>query len=176
MSIFSEKHVGAAIDRLPRMATQQIASLLVTARIQGLQLLTTACEAELALRPVPFTDDMAKRFDQMAKAVAGAPLHEAIQHAFAVELPVRDYELKIIRKIASEPGILFRELEAHYGKRDTSLVIGHLVYDRFGCFRHLLGLGEAQSDLLLVREKTPAGVRYWLRDEAEQAYRSLGLF
>ncbi len=175
MSVYSEKNVSQAVGRLPRMATGDVSRLLDTARAKGLQRLIEACEAELSLRPIEFNAEMAERFERMAEAVAGMSLTDAIMHAFRSAVPARDYERKILRKIADEPGILFRDLERHYGKGDTSLVIGHLVYDRFGCFRHLASPGQMQSDLLLAREKSSSGVRYRLRSEAEAVLRELGI-
>jgi len=175
MSAFSTKHVDEAVLRLPIYATDHILMLLQRAREQGIARLADACEAELKLRPIPFTKEMAARSDDMAKAVTSMSLVQVIRHAFSDAEPVRDYEQRLIRCIAAKPSITYRELEVAYGKGDAGLVIGHLVYDRFGCFRHLLHEAQLMSDLLVHREKSTEGVRYYLKPEAEMAFRELGI-
>lgn len=170
---WTDKLIDQAIATLQCRATQDIVDLSARARQNGAERLVVACGAELKLRPFRFSGELAKGFKGMADRVAGAPLRDSIRHAFGVEVPARDYEERILRKIAEVPGISFRDLLNAYGKGDASLVIGHFVFDRFGCFRHLLKPGDVQSDLLLHREKSAAGKCYRLRTEAADVFREL---
>jgi len=64
---------------------------------------------------------------------------------------------------------------AHYQKGDLSLVIGHLVHHRFGCFRAFIEPKLDQSSVLLIKDRSAPSVRYWLRPEAETVFGELGL-
>ena len=103
-------------------------------------------------------------------------LRDVIEHAFQ-DVPPFNPEGWIIREVAANPGIRYAELEKAYIKRfdknDLSLTVGHLVYNRFGHFRHLIN-GSIQSDLLIERSND-GGLTYRLRAETLDAFRALKL-
>jgi hypothetical protein len=169
----SSKQIQAAIGRLPQQASAAIKQVLANARVQNLPLLIEACDAELKLRgTLVLTADTAAQAAEIAARVAGKPLREVIALAFT-EVPPRAEEQVILRWLADHPGTSFEELKKVYGKGDLSLVIGHLVYYRFGYFRPLL-VGRTQSDLLLERDTAGKSVRYTLRPEAAAALAEIG--
>jgi hypothetical protein len=110
----------------------------------------------------------------IASRVADMALRDVIEIAFR-EVQANDEEILILRQIASHAGISHAELTKAYGRNDLSLVIGHLAYNRLGYFRPFLK-SATQSDVLLERQSGPGGVRYWLRTEALEAFRALGIF
>ena len=175
MNAFADKHVATAIARLPKMPSDQVKSLRDTARVKGLDSLFSACEAELAKRPFSFTADNAARFEQMAVAVGDMSLVEAMRFAFSKEMTANPDEARILRWIAANPGGTYEDALKAYGKGDLSLVIGHLVYHRYGCFRRFVDPGEDQSSVLLRKDRTQGSVRYWLKPEAEAIFRELGI-
>jgi hypothetical protein len=134
-----------------------------------------ACEAEIRTRPFDFTGESAARFDEMAAAVQDMSLIDATRYAFGTERPASPEEIRILRWISAKPGTSYQEAKAAYGKGDLGLVIGHLVYDRYGCFRRFLKPGEDQSSVLLTKDRTGQSVRYWLKPESEAVFRELGL-
>ena len=170
----SSKQIQAAITRLPQQASAAVKQVLANARVQKLPSLIDACDAELKLRgTLVLTADAAAQAAEIGARVAGKPLQEVVALAFA-EMPPQPEEATILRWLAAHPGTSFEELKKIYGKGDLSLVIGHLVYRRFGYFRPLL-MGRAQSDLLLERDSTAKSVRYTLRPEAVAALGEIGL-
>ena len=86
-------------------------------------------------------------------------------------------EAWVIQKLTANPGIRYVNSEslyvARFSKNDLSLVVGHLVYNRFGYFRHLIQ-SKTQSDLLIER-CNDGGVNYRLRAETLDAFRALDL-
>jgi hypothetical protein len=175
MNAFSEKNVDAAIVRLTAMASRDIEMLRERARSRGLTRLIEACGAELAKRPFAFSTEIATSFERMAAEVRDMELVDAIRYAFSQVLPPSDYEIRFLRWIAAHPGGSYQEALEAYGKGDLGLVIGHLVYDRFGCFRKFMRDGEDQSSILLHKDRTGESVRYMLRPEAGQVLRELGI-
>ena len=170
----SPKHIADALARLPNQSSESIKATLENARRARLDELVAACERELRVRgSLTLSATDAARAASVSAAVAGKSLQEVIGIAFR-DVPANREEMLIIRWIAQHPGTSFREVRAIHGKDDLSLVIGHLIYHRFGHFRHLLGDG-AQSDLLLQRDSTAGGVRYTLRPEAIAAFGAIGL-
>jgi hypothetical protein len=174
VGVFDDKQVTAAIARLPTMPTKGVREILDRARTRKIVSLETACEAELESRPFEFTGDEAARFSSMGKAVAGMSLVDAMRHAFGVERRPNETEMLVIRWIAAHPGTSFEETKKHYGKGDLGLVIGHLVYDRYGCFRAFVDPKQDQSSVLLSKDASGRSVRYTLQPEAEQVFRELG--
>ena len=173
MNVFADKHVAAAISRLPQSASAYIKMLLERARSNGIIALQVACEAELAKRPKPYSGDDAKRFDAMATATQDMSLVEAIRYAFGVEQLANPDEVRIIRAIAAHPGISFKDLDTEYGGPALSLSIGHLVYYRYGCFRRFHDRGTEMSRILLSVETVGGRVRYGLKPEAELVFHEL---
>ncbi len=169
------KQMQDAIARLPQQASDAIKRVLANAQRQQLVPLIEACESELKVRgALDLTAEAAAQAVEIGARVAGKPLGEVITIAFA-ELPPKPEELLILRWIAQHPGTSYQELSGIHKGRDLALVIGHLVYHRFGYFRPLL-VGETQSDLLLQRDKSGKSVRYTLRPEAASAFDGMGLF
>jgi hypothetical protein len=166
--------VEAAIAKLPRQSNVSIEQVLANAQRLKIDALAEACREELRTRgSLVLTTADAERIAEIESRVADLALREVIEIAFR-EVPAKPEEILILRSIAAHPGTSYRELLKIYGRNDLSLVIGHLAYYRFGYFRPFLR-GNLQSDLLLEREGSPAGVRYSLRPEALEAFISLGI-
>jgi hypothetical protein len=109
----------------------------------------------------------------MAVGVRDMELVDAIRYAFTAVLPPSDYEIKFLHWVIAHPGGSYQDALKAYGKGDLSLTIGHLVYDRYGCFRKFMQDGEDQSSVLLHKDRTGESVRYTLRHEAEQVFKEL---
>jgi hypothetical protein len=166
--------VSKAIARLPKQSNAAIQRVLENARRAERDDLISACQQELQRRgSLDLTDDAATHAARLNATVAGKNLQEVIEIAFR-DVPAKPEEALIIRWIAQHCGASYRDLLTVYGKQDLSLVIGHLIYYRFGYFRDRL-LGGTQSDLLLERDTSGESVRYTLRPEALAAFRSLGM-
>lgn len=176
MDTFSDKHVLAAIARLSRMPSKDVKVLRDRAAARGLNSLVEACKAEIALRPFEFTGGEAVAFQAMAEKVKDLDLQSAIHVAFTEVLPANEQEVRVLRWIAANPGGSYQEAEKAYGKRDLGLLIGHLVYDRFGCFRKFMKPKEDQSSVLILKDRAGPSVRYRLRPEAQAAFGDIGLF
>lgn len=175
MGVFDDKQVAAAIARLTTMPSKGVENLLKLARTRKIVDLAEACEAELATRPFEFAGDDAVRFDQMAKVVGTMPLVDAIRYAFSDVREATKEERIIIPWIARNPGTSYDETLAHYGNGDLGLVIGHLAYFRYGCFRRFMDPKQDQSSVLLIKDRSGRSVRYWLRPEAALAFKQLEL-
>lgn len=172
---YSQKNIDAAIARLPRMATRDVKALLERAEKSELAQITEACDAELARRPIDFSEADALRFEEMAVEVADLDLYHAICFAFAKARPPSREEDFILRWLAANPGGSYQELLKAYGNRDLGLAIGHLVYDRYGCFKKFFEPGQDQSSVLMTKERSGSSVRYTLKPEAVAALRDSGL-
>ncbi len=166
--------VEAAITKLPRQSNASIEQVLANARRLKIDLLAEACREELRTRgSLVLTAADAERIAEIESRVADLALRDVIELAFR-EVPAKQEEVLILRWIASHPGTSYVELLKVYGRNDLSLVIGHMAYYRFGYFRPFLKDGP-QSDMLLERQGGSAGMRYSLRPEALEAFRSLGI-
>ena len=166
---FGPKHVAAAIARLPSLATKELEALLARATSAQLDDLATACRDELSVRPVELSAEAAVAHQRMAEQVRDMSLAEAVRHAFTKVRPPNEDELRFLRWVASNPGGTFKEAEKLHGKGDLGLVIGHIVYDRFGCFRQFMSDQSDQSSVLLIKERSGPSVRYTLRPEVAAA-------
>lgn len=175
MSALSEKHVAAAIGRLPEMSNKDIRELRTRAEGQGLGTLLEACDEELAGRPIEFTGDAAKTFDAQAREVADMNLADAIRHAFRHALAPSPEEVELLRWFAANPGGSYQAAVRALGNEGLGLWIGHLVYDRYGCFRKFLTAGEDQSSVLLEKDRSGGSVCYRLKPEAEAVFRELAI-
>lgn len=170
-----QKHVTAAIERLPKQATKDVKTLRERAEKMGLTALVEACDVELKSRPIEFSQEQAISFEAMAAQVKDFDLYAAIGHAFTtIRLPSLEEE-KVIRWMADHPGGSYEEARKAYGKGDLSLVIGHLVYDRYGCFRKFIKPGEDQSSVLISKDRSGDSVRYTLKPEAIAVFKEVGL-
>lgn len=175
MSAFSEKQVQAAIARLGSMGSKQIKELRARGHSQNLTQFVEACDLELASRPVEFSEAVAADFPKMEAAVRDFDLVQTIRYAFTIARPPSPDERRFLRWIAKHPGASHSETMAFYGKGDLALMIGHLAYDRYGCFKKYMTVGEKQSGVLLDRDTTGPSVRYRLKPEAVQALSEIGV-
>ena len=175
MSVFSEKQVAAAISRLPSMGSKLVRELRVRAEANGLSDLLAACDETLASRPIEFDGALAESFVAMEQAVVDLDLVEAIRYAFSKARLANSEEIRFLRWVAANPGGTYQEAVEAYGKGDVGLLVGHLVYDRYGCFKKFLDPKEDQSSVLLHKDRSGNSVRYRLKAEAEQVFRELRL-
>lgn len=175
MAAFDDKHVKAAIARLPAMATNGIRELRSRAKAQGLAALVVACDAELEARPVDFSADEAVDHLVMAEATEGLALADAVAVAFSKIRPPSEVEHAFLTWIAEHPGASYEEAVAQRGKGDVGLLIDHLIYDRFGCFRRFVAKGNDLSSLMLVKDRSGRSVTYTLRDEAREGLKRAGV-
>ena len=173
--VFSAKQIAAAKARLPKMSSADVEQLRLRSMARGLTALQAACDAELGRRPFTFSTGQAADFDRMAEAVRDMSLSEATRFAFTQAMPARPEEVVFLRWLAEHPGGLFQDALKAYGKGDLGLVIGHLVYHRYGCFRAFMQEGQDQSSVLLVKDRSAEGVRYRFQPEAEAVFRDMKL-
>lgn len=161
---FSEQQVDRAISRLSSGSNRSINQVMENARTGGSARLVEACEDELATRgSLDLTREGAERAAEISARTAAMELAQVVELAFR-EVPAKPEEITILRWIASHPGTSAAETEKAYGVRDTSLVIGHIIYHRFGYFRPFLQ-GKTQSDLLLKRTMIDGRMHYSIRPE-----------
>jgi hypothetical protein len=163
-----------AIGRLQGQSSASIKLVLENAKRASNDALTDACEKELRIRgSFEMSEAEAKQMVEAIGRSAGKSLLEVIEIAFS-DVPAKPEEVLILRWIALNPGTTFAATAKAYGRNDLALVIGHLVYYRFGYFRPFIE-SATQSDLLLVRTPSPAGVSYTLRPEAAEALAKVGV-
>jgi len=173
---FSQTNISKRIAELPRLSTEDIRSLLDRAKGRNITELVEACSAELAARPISYDSSRAERNAKMSEIVQDKELADAIRLAFTHDRAASEAELFILNWIAEHPAGSYQDALRAYGKGDLSLVIGHLVYDRFGCFRKFMKPGETQSSVLLLKEDPDGkGVRYTLRPEALTVFKEVGI-
>ncbi|KQY75352.1 hypothetical protein [Brevundimonas sp. Root1423] len=175
LGAFDDKHVASAIDRLSTMATREIRELRVRAERQDLASLRDACERELALRPIELSADDAQAHARMATEVQDLDLVDTIAVAFSKVRPPNEEELQFLRWIAENPGGTYQDALKVRGKGDVGLLIGHLVYDRFGCFRRFVVDGQDLSSILLSKERSGPSVSYSLKAEAREGLQRAGI-
>lgn len=173
----SSEQVLAAIERLPGQSNAAIARVLENARAYLAHELVHACETELASRgSLQLSEAQARQAVAAQMKVKDKGLREVIEIAFQ-DVPLSyPEEAWVIQKLTANPSMRYANLELSYvtrfSKNDLSLVVGHLVYYRFGYFRHLIQ-SKTQSDLLIERS-SDGGVTYRLRAETLDAFRALG--
>lgn len=173
---FSLSFVQKAIDRLPTQSSDEIRRIRRTADEKTLTVLVAACDAELDRRPFDQVDaDMAASIRRGERETEGMSLEEAVRHAFSRFRPPSDYEIRILRWMAANPGGSYAEAEKAYGKGDLGLCIGHLVYDRYGCFRRFIDDRKDQSSVLIEKDRGQGSVRYTLRPEVLAGLRGAGV-
>jgi hypothetical protein len=174
MSVFSPANVARAIERIPRTDAATLRKWLDLGRREKLDPLVAACARELELRPVDLTADEAAKHADWSEGTRDMSLRSAIEYAFT-QLSPRDYELSVIEIIARRPGVTYPELVSSHRKRDAALILGHCVYDRFGCLRHWAEGQRRMSDILFARDESGGPVRYGLTEEARAAFAALGM-
>jgi hypothetical protein len=174
MNKFSVVQVNDAIARLSRQSNASIEQVLVNARRLGTEPLVQACQDELRMRgSLNLSKADAEQTSDISARVAGKALSEVIEIAFK-EVPAKPEERLILSWISQHPGTSHAEIGTVHKSGDLSLVIGHLIYYRFGYFRPML-TGSIQSDLLLERDRSSGRVCYTLRPEALAAFSALGI-
>ncbi len=168
------RQMSAAIARVPGQSNEALKAVLANARRMDAAELIAACELELGLRgSLNLTSEQALKSEEIRARVEGKSLAESIEIGFRESPPDED-EAAIITWLHENPAGLFQDALKQIGRKDLSLVIGHLIYNRFGFFRAHIE-SKTQSDLLITRQGSDKGVRYTLRDEASAAFRTLGL-
>jgi hypothetical protein len=175
MSAFGEKQVQAAIDRLPGLSSKDVREQRKRAETKGLEKLKVACDEELARRPFEFSQEHIASFENMAKQVLNMSLVDAIRYAFTHVKPADEDEVRCLQIIAAKPGATYKESSKDFGKGHLSLVLGHLVYERYGCFRKFLQPTEDQSSVLISKDYSGESVRYTLKPEAAAVFRELNI-
>ena len=137
-----DKHLVAAIGRVKSQSTADIRKVLENAKRKGIADLIAACEQELQLRgSLKLTEVEAKDAVRIEEEMERKTLTEVIADAFNWR-PVDELEVRLLHVISKMPGASFREIEKAFGRRDTALVAGHLVYYRFGFFRRFIPLAR----------------------------------
>ena len=171
-----EAAVVAAKARIEAQSSKAIRQVRQNAERKEVAELVEACDAELALRGAhDFTTEEALEALEVAGEVAtDEPLRERILAAFTA-LPARDYEMDLVRVIDAHPGASFAQIHKEYPRKDTALVAGDLVYDRFGYFRSFVDDAPDQSSILLITSTEGRKVTWQLRPEAREAFASLGV-
>jgi hypothetical protein len=156
-------------------AAKDVKAVRERAAQKGLITLVEACDTELKSRPIEFSQEQAISFGARAEEVENLDLYAAIGHAFTKARLLSPEEEKIIRWMSDNPGGAYDEARRAYGKCDLSLVIGHLVYDRYGCFRKFMVPGEDQSSVLISKDRSGESVRYTLKPEALAVFKEIGV-
>jgi hypothetical protein len=174
MPPFDAKHVKDAIGRVPGQSNQQIETVLAQARTKSIASLSDVCEQELRLRgSLKLNAEDAARAAAISLTVQDKTPAEIIELAFA-QVPPDDKERRLLVWLAGHPGATYQEAAKAYGKGDLSLVIGNLMFKRFGYFKLLIA-GATQSDVLIQRDKSGTSVRYTLVPEFAAALQALGI-
>lgn len=175
MATFDDNQIARAIERLPTLSSKDIGELRSRAESKRLSDLVDACDRELERRPFDFSTEAAVAFETMAEQVADLDLEEAIRHAFTKVLPASPDEVRFLRWLAAHPGGSYQEAVEALQNEGLSLWIGHLVYDRYGCFRKFLEGAEDQSSILIAKDRSGPSVRYRLKPEAAKVLGAIGL-
>lgn len=156
------------------MGTKELRALGTRAESRGLGELADACGAELDARgSLQWDADTSKRHFEWEKSAKDLDLAATIRLAFT-EAPESEAESKVTRILAESPGISHAGASKVYGNGHLNLVMGHMVHDRLGFFRHLLE-GNKQSDILIERTQSTKGVTYRLKPEFEAVMRERGV-
>jgi hypothetical protein len=170
-----EAAVEAACARIATQSSKDVRQVRLNAERKEAEGLVAACDAELALRgDHEFTAEEATAALEVASALPEAALGERIVAAFQA-VPARDYEEELVRVIDANPGANYAAIHKEFSRKDTALVAGHLVYDRFGYFRSLIATEEDRTSLLLIKVAKGKQVTWQLKPEAQAAFASLGV-
>lgn len=175
MTVFSPANVARALERIPRTDSKTLGTWTERGRQEKLIEFVVACEHELALRgPLNLDATEAERHAVWAEQVDDKSLQAAIKFAFE-QVRANEDEKRLTRLIAGTPGISYAELVKSHGKRDVSLILGHLIYDRYGFFKPWIAGMTRMSDLLFARDEAGPSVCYRLTSDAEVAFGQIGL-
>lgn len=175
MSASSPENISKAMARLPGQSSDDVRDVRGKAEKHGITVLVEACDAELRARPFEISKEKAIAFDRMSEIVRDLDLADAIRVAFTTVEPPNLDEIKVLRWIAENPGGTYQDAERAHGKGDLALIIGHLVYERFGCFRRFMASEKDQSSVLIKKDKTRGSVKYTLKPEAHAVFSELGI-
>lgn len=175
MNAYSKENVAKALKRIPATDSKGLRAMLERASAKDIDQIVGACENELALRgPVELDLPTAQRNAEWCSKTVGLALTDTICVAFS-EHPANRDEIDLLILIANAEEISHRQLVAKRGKGDIALIIGHLIYERFGFFRRFIEPESTMSDLLFIRGKGDGSVTYRLTPEAREAFTSLEL-
>ncbi|WP_148227418.1 hypothetical protein [Fulvimarina pelagi] len=172
---FSAAAVADAIDRLPSQSTKTVKAMRDRGRQKGLNDLVAACDAELSKRPIEYDGDTARKMIAAEAAVELFDLPSATRYAFSQFKEASRDERRILAWIAANPGGSYADALKAYGKGDLSLTIGHLVYERYGCFARFVEDHEDQSSVLIQKERGDGSVRYTIRPEVIPIFKQLAV-
>lgn len=176
MNAFSKEYVAKALDGVPATASKTLRMWVERARENGADALAEACETELAARGTgEFDNKAAASHAEWTQMATDLSLTEAIELAFREVPPDAEEAQPVIAIIAGTPGITHTEVVKRYGRKHVSLIIGHLVHDRFGFFRKWTGEADKMSDILVERETVGRSVTYRFKPEAMVAFRALSI-
>ena len=170
-----EAAIEAACARIGTQSSKAVRQVRMNAERKDAATLVAACDAELALRgDHEFTAEEATAAVEVATSLEDKPLRDRIVEAFEA-MPARDYEEELLRVIDAHPGANYAVIHKEFSRKDTALVAGHMVYDRFGYFRSLIASEADRASMLLI--KAPKGKQgtWQLRPEAQEAFASLGV-
>jgi hypothetical protein len=171
--LFDPKQIAKAIGRLPSQSNAEIRIVRTNAVGADIHDLVNACDRELKLRGgLELSPQQAREAVEASKRVHGRPLPDVVRAAF-LAIPAKDYEIALIRTIHANADAPFPEIEKAYGRKDTALVVGHLVYDRFGFFRQFLDLEKDQSSILVMKGRSGSHVTWRLKDETVAVFEDL---
>lgn len=172
---FSPARIAAKIEEMPHLSSKDIRVLRQRGEERGLAELIAACDQELARRPMEYDGKTALKMMEAEEHVAGFDLPTATRYAFTA-FPASKPESRILAWLAANPGTSHADLIPIYGKGDLSLAVGHLVYDRMGCFaKFVTDATDDKSSVLIEKDRSGPSVRYTLRPEVIPVFRELGL-
>ena len=98
---------------------------------------------------------------------------EIIELAFA-QVPPDDKERRLLVWLAGHPGATYQEAAKAYGKGDLSLVIGNLMFKRFGYFKLLIAGATGTSPV--ATKWVPGCLRHHLHSSpVTAALQALGI-
>ncbi|MBK0401210.1 hypothetical protein H0I76_18580 [Limibaculum sp. M0105] len=174
---FSEKNIKNARDRIPSTSTKRLREWRERAKSADsaghLMDFIAAIDDELEARPIDVDGDAAEANATWAREAAGMTLADAVRYGFGQARPPSSKERLLLKILAEHPGISAEECTRLFNNEGMGLYLGHLVYERYGCFRHLLPGHKDQSSVLVRKEKIAGRQHYWLRPEVKAALEEL---
>lgn len=175
MTAFSPANVARAKAQIPSKDSRILREWARRAREHGISDLVDACEQELKLRgPLELDAAKADLHAQWTDQTQSMTLEDAIVFAFT-QKRADEAERMVIRQLVENDNPSYADLVRMRGKGDVGLVLGHFVYERFGCFKRWIADADKISDILFAREAGGSSIRYRLTPDARAAFDRLGL-
>lgn len=81
----------------------------------------------------------------------------------------------VSHQLAAHPAGSYDEARAACGNGDSGSVIGHSIYDRYGCSKKFMKRGEDQSGALISKDRTGDSVSFLLKPKALAAPKEIGV-